>query len=87
MCQNSSSKLNCLALIAVLNIILNLFNIRITGLGDGKDIYCHPKVNPEDESLGWCKTMGNFYDIDNPRENQPGWGFCGKDCFTDPVGG
>ena len=54
----------------------------------GKDeIFCHPKVNPEDESYGWCKTMGNHYDIDKEKPTEPGWGFCGKDCFSDQVTG
>ena len=68
-------------------IYLNKTLLRLVVPQSKEEIFCHPKVNPEDESYGWCKTMGNHYDIDKEKPEQPGWGFCGKDCFSEQVPG
>ena len=55
--------------------------IRITDK-NGKDItICYPPTNPENYKHGWCRTKGNYYDVDNVDTRSKSWGFCGKDCF------
>ena len=50
----------------------------------GEDIaLCFPSKNPENETYGWCKTWGDFYNIDKYDEHKDGWGFCSKDCYLD----
>jgi len=57
--------------------------IRITDK-NGEDItICYPPTNPENNKYGWCRTKGNYYDVDNEDTNYESWGFCGKDCFLD----
>jgi len=57
--------------------------IRITGK-NGKDItICYPAMNLEDKSYGWCRTKGNYYNVDREDTELESWGFCGKDCFLD----
>jgi len=52
----------------------------------GKNIFCSARRNPEDVSFGWCYTKGNYYESNNPKEGQNGWGFCSRDCFLKKVG-
>ena len=50
----------------------------------GEDIaLCYPSKNPANETYGWCKTKGNYHDIDNYDREKEGWGFCSKDCYLD----
>ena len=50
----------------------------------GEDItVCYPSKNPANETYGWCKTNGNYYDLDNYELEKEGWGFCSKDCYLD----
>jgi len=51
---------------------------------NGRDItICYPATNPENKKYGWCRTKGNYYDVDKEDANTESWGFCGKDCFLD----
>ena len=47
-----------------------------------QSVYCYPKKNPENETLGWCKTLGNYYDWDKINETYQGWGFCSTIYFN-----
>ena len=47
-----------------------------------RSTYCYSKKNPENSKWGWCKTTGNYYNNKQQNRNMKGWGFCGKDCFT-----
>ena len=50
----------------------------------GKTIaFCFPNQNPENQTYGWCKTKGSYYNPDMEDYEHVGWGFCGKDCFLD----
>jgi len=53
----------------------------------GKDIsFCYPSKNPENETFGWCRTYGNYYDVGNYEKEKKGWGFCSQDCYLDKEG-
>ena len=61
------------------------FNEEKRILGESGEVIalCYPMKNPEDETFGWCHTKGNYYNLDNYKLEEKGWGFCSKDCYLD----
>lgn len=63
------------------NVPIEVEEIRLEG---EEEVFCYPKKNPENAEQGWCVTKGNYYRTgDGIRENEKGWGYCGKDCYLD----
>ena len=67
---------------------LNTYNdvsreIRIESESGDDITLCYPSKNPENETYGWCHTRGSFYNLENIKLEEKGWGFCNKDCYLD----
>ena len=80
----------CAKFLAKTNVKLSrdLHEIMIIHKGRGGGYYpsfcfnrMNQEINNQSANHGWCKINGNYYDLNNPVEEEPGWGFCGNDCF------
>lgn len=45
--------------------------------------FCFRDINPENATYGWCRTEGNYYNLDEPDLYHDSWGYCSKDCYLD----
>ena len=61
----------------------NKDEIMIVYQNGSEPTFCFKESNPENKKFGWCKTAGNYYEVDNPsKDNTPvEWGYCSRDCY------
>ena len=50
---------------------------------NGKVIATCYVITATNKKHGWCKTKGNYYNLDKPKSETKGWGFCSKDCYLE----
>ena len=49
---------------------------------DKDPVFCFKSENPENKNFGWCETEGDYYNLDEAKD-EDSWGYCSNDCYLD----